>query len=72
MRSSIEMCELQILLDGHGLEIPYEQTYHARRFAESYMKTVGPIIDYSSLGKEVSYNLNTQTNKNKIMLNIAT
>ena len=43
-----------MLLDENSQGIPYTHSYHAKRFADIYLKTHGMVLDYSCLGEEVS------------------
>lgn len=54
-RSSIEATEIALLLKENNLGICYTSSYHAKRYAEIYVKTHGNILDWSSLGKEVIF-----------------
>lgn len=47
-RSSLETREIQILTQNKRL-IDYTQTLHARLFSEQYLKSVGSILDFSSI-----------------------
>ena len=47
-RSSLEIAEVNDLLRS-GRRIPFEDSLSAQRMAEHYLKTWGPILDYSSL-----------------------
>ena len=66
LRSSIETTELDLLLKEHNLGISYTSSYHAKRYAEIYVKVHGLVLDWSSVGKEVNF----FSNKFYILLNI--
>ena len=66
MRSSIETTELDLLLKEHNLGISYTSSYHAKRYAEIYVKVHGLVLDWSSVGKEVNF----FSNKFYILLNV--
>ena len=51
-RSNIELNEIYYLIRS-GLTIPFEQSIHGRRFGETYIKTAGSVLDWSSITEEV-------------------
>ena len=47
-RSSLERREIQLLLENNE-RVEYKQTLHARLFAQQYLKSISPMIDFSSI-----------------------
>ena len=54
-RSNTELNEIYLLMQS-GVTIPFQQTYHAQRYAEMYIKSIGPVLDFSSITEEVKKN----------------